>query len=140
VTFRWGAAEGTIDRSAFTATASVSAADAPAEAALDGDPRTRFSTGAAQVAGQTVELDMQSSRTVSAITFDAGTSTGDFPRGYAIYASEDGVTWGAAVATGAADTELFTVRFPRLAARYLRVVQTGTAGSWWSIHELDVWR
>jgi glucosylceramidase len=139
-TFRWGAAEGTVDRSAFTATASASADGDPPEAALDGDPRTRFSTGAAQVAGQTFELDMRASRTVSAITFDSGASEGDFSRGYEIYASEDGAEWGAPIAIGAADTALFTVRFSRRRARYLRVVQTGSAGSWWSIHELDVWR
>ena len=33
--------------------------------------------------------------------------------------------------------DLVTIDFPRHAVRFLRIEQTGVAGNWWSIHELD---
>jgi hypothetical protein len=32
-----------------------------------------------------------------------------------------------------------TITFTARSARFVRVVQTGSAGNWWSIHEFNVW-
>ena len=61
--------------------------------AADGDASTRYSTGAAQTSGQYLQIDF--GRTVPArqVVFDTGVSTGDYPRGYTVTTSTDGVNW-----------------------------------------------
>ena len=63
--------------------------------AADGDASTRYSTGAAQTSGQYLQIDF--GRTVPArqVVFDTGVSTGDYPRGYTVTTSTDGVNWSA---------------------------------------------
>ncbi|HXI55623.1 MAG TPA: discoidin domain-containing protein, partial [Polyangia bacterium] len=128
-----------LPRTGWVASATPSSAtDVPARA-LDGNASTRFSTGAAQTNGQMFQVDMQTAQTFSQLTLDAGTSTGDFPRGYQVFVSNDGTSWGSAIATGNGSTQLVTITFTARSARFVRVVQTGTAGNWWSIHEFNVW-
>jgi glucosylceramidase len=74
---------------------------------------------------------------VSEIVIDATGSGGDFPRGYELFVSSDGVNWGEPIARGGGRSKL-AVQFPAVSARYLRVVNQGSAGNWWSIHELTV--
>jgi hypothetical protein len=128
-----------LPRTGWVASATPSSAtDVPARA-LDGNASTRFSTGTAQVNGQQFQVDMQTTQTFSQLTLDAGTSTGDFPRGYQVFVSNDGTNWGSAIASGAGTTQLLTISFTARSARFVRVVQTGSAGNWWSIHEFNVW-
>jgi hypothetical protein len=128
-----------LPRSGWTATASSSASgDVPANA-LDGNSSTRWSTGAAQTNGQTFQVDMKTSNTFARITLDAATSTGDYPRGYQVFLSGDGVNFGSAIATGNGSSQLVSISFPSQTARYIKIVQTGSAGNWWSIHELNVY-
>ena len=74
------------------------------------------------------------------VTIDAGPSTGDYPRGYAVSISNDGATW-SQVATGTGTTQLITVTFPTQMAQYIQVTQTtsGATGNWWSIAEFNVY-
>ncbi|HEY2730279.1 MAG TPA: discoidin domain-containing protein, partial [Polyangia bacterium] len=108
--------------------------------ALDGSASTRWTTGANQANGQTFQLDMAVPETFTGLTVDAGTSTGQYPRGYQVFVSNDGTTWGSAIATGSGTTELLTIAFPVQTARYLKIVQTGSAATPWAIQELNVWR
>ena len=108
--------------------------------ALDGVATTRWSTAVAQANGQTFQVDMTSPQTFNQLTLDAGTSTGNFPRGYAVSVSNDGTNWGTPVATGTGSSQLVTINFRTQTARFFKIVQTGTATNVWSIHELNVWR
>jgi hypothetical protein len=128
-----------LPRSGWTASASPSCSSDTAAKALDDQASTRFSTCQDQVNGQTFTLDMQAARLFSGLTLDAGTSTGDYPRGYAVYATNDTTSWGTAIATGAGAGQLVSINFPTQNARYLKIVQTGTGTKWWSIHELNVY-
>src|SRR5206468_4152728 len=74
------------------------------------------------------------------LTVDAGTSTGQYPRGYQVFVSSDGTNWGSAIATGSGTTEMLVINFPIQTARYLKIVQTGTATTPWAIQELNIWR
>ena len=116
---------------------STGGADVPARA-LDGVPSTRFSTGLPEANGQWFQVDMLAANSFSRITLDAAASTNDYPRGYQVFVSTDGVTWGSAVATGTGSAALVSIDFPVQTARYIRVVQTGTATSWWSLAEFNV--
>ena len=79
-------------------------------------------------------------KTFSKLTLDAAGSAADYPRGYQVFVSQDGVNWGTAIATGAPTTALVTITFTAQTARYIKVVQTATfATSWWSLCEFNVY-
>lgn len=125
-----------LPRTTWVATASVGSNPGNA---LDGNSATRWTSGTPQVDGQWFEVDMQSPQTFSQITLDAAGSTGDYPRGYQVFVSVDGKAFGNAIASGAGTTQLVTVTFPAQTARYIKVVQTGSAGNWWSIAEFNAY-
>jgi glucosylceramidase len=120
----------------MTATASPGAGSAAA--AVDDDATTRFTTGAAQAPGQWLQVDLGRWSLVRRVVLDTGTGTGDFPRGYTLEASRDGTDW-RTLATGAGSGQLTTIDVRPTVARYLRVTQTGSAGSWWSVADLRVY-
>ncbi|MFC7178207.1 glycoside hydrolase family 3 C-terminal domain-containing protein [Kitasatospora paranensis] len=128
-----------LPRTGWTASASATGgSDVPANM-LDGATTTRWSTGTPMAAGQTVTVDMGAAHRVDKVTLDAAGSAGDYPRGYQLLLSADGTTWGSPVATGSGTAPLVTIGFPAQTARYLRVVQTGSASSWWSIAEFNAY-
>lgn len=140
-TFTWsdtGADDGTtiLDRRGWAATASSSSGGDDPPNAFDGNASTRWSTGASQSNGQWFQVDMGQVQTISSLTIDTGASTGDYPRAYQVLLSTDGSTF-SQVASGTG-SPFFTVPFPRQSARYVKIVQTGSAQNWWSLHELNV--
>ena len=120
------------------ATASLNAGSA--QAALDGNPDTRWDTGRPMKPGDWFMLDLGMEAKITGLTLDARNSANDFPRGYEVYVSFDGANWGKPVTTGKADNPLTAIRFDQpVRGRFIRIVQTGSHDSWyWSIHELTV--
>ncbi len=106
----------------------------------DDDATTRWSTGAAQAPGQYVQVDLGKVGPVSRVVLDAGTSSGDYPRSYELHVSNDGILWGDPVATGSGTGQLTVIDLPRSKARYLRVINTGSAPNWWSVADFRVYR
>ena len=133
-----GGTETLLSRSGWTASASSTSpsGDVPSKA-IDGDLGTRWSGGHGMANGDWFQVDMGSLQAFSGLLVDSASSTGDFARGYQVYVSNDGVSWGNAIASGAGAGQLSRVVFPTVTARYVRVVQLGGAGNWWSIHELN---
>ncbi|WP_434740455.1 DUF1996 domain-containing protein [Micromonospora sp. SH-82] len=121
-----------LDRSGWTATASGAGRGSEPAKMLDGDPRSRFTTGNPMVNGQSVTVDMRSSRSVSGISLVSNGA--DYARGYQVFLSTDGSNWGSPVASGPG-AETIAADFSPRNARYIRVVQTGSASNWWSISE-----
>lgn len=124
-----------LDRAGWGVTASVGASPA---AMVDGDVGTRWTTGAAQTNGQQVQVDMGALVTLDNVTIDTAKNTSDetdYARGYRLELSRDGSTW-TTVATGVGTRKATTIGFVAQAARYFRLTQTGSSGSWWSIGEL----
>jgi len=128
-----------LSRTGWVPSASVSGGGAAANA-LDGNENTRWSTGAAQTAGQWFQVNMGSAQTFDEVTIDAGPSAGDYPRGYTVSVSSNGTTW-SEVASGAGSAQLITVTFPQQSSQYIQVAQTlsGVTTNWWSIAELNVY-
>jgi hypothetical protein len=82
---------------------------------------------------------MGATNILSAIVLDCGGSTGDYPRGYQVYLSKDGVNWGTPVASGNGSV-VTSISFAGHAARYIRITQTGSASAnWWSIAEFNAY-
>jgi glucosylceramidase len=73
------------------------------------------------------------------VVLDTGAATGDFPRGYTLQLSDDGVEWSAPVASGAGTGQLTVIDIAPRRARHIRVAATAAAGSWWSVADLRVY-
>jgi glucosylceramidase len=115
------------------------AGDVAANAA-DDDASTRWSSGAAQSAGQYLQVDLGRRTPVSRLVLDTGASTGDYPRGYSVSVSDDGTKWSQPVATGAGTGQLTTVDLGHRATRYVRVTLTAASGNWWSVADVRAYR
>ncbi|WP_051731718.1 discoidin domain-containing protein [Kitasatospora phosalacinea] len=121
-----------------TATAQPAAADA--QAAIDADASTRWSSGAAQAPGQYLRIDLGRRTAFDRIALDSGDNPGDYARGWRIEASDDGARW-RPLATGAGTGQLTTVDLPRdTRARYLRITGTADAPNWWSLADVRLYR
>ncbi len=129
------------DRTGWSVSASASCCgDVPAHA-IDGDPGTRWTTGQLQANGQIFQIDMGSARDVSKIVLDATNSPNDYPRGYIVFVSNSSGTWGNAVTACnlCNSSAVQTITFPTQTARYITILETQSAGTWWSIDELNVY-
>jgi glucosylceramidase len=124
-----------LDRTGWSATASVSNNGEPPSNALDGNFNTRWSTGQPQSPGLWFQVDMAKVQSFSSIALDCGFSGGDYPRGYQVYVSNDGSTWGGPIASGQGSSGYTVITFSQQSARYVKVVLTASTGSWWSIDE-----
>ncbi len=127
-----------LPRGGWAVSASASSPDDPVGGAVDGDPATRWSTGHGMTPGDWYQVDLGSSQTVNQIVLDTSGSSGDFVRRYEVQVSTDGTTWSSPLATGAGNT-VTTILLPPVAARFIRLTNQGSSGSWWSIHELNVY-
>ena len=134
---RPGGASTTLPRTGWTVTASSSSPDDPVANMLDGDPATRWSSGAGQQPGDHVDVDLGSEQRFTQVVLDATGSPGDSPQGYRLEVSDDGSAW-STVARGGGTGGETVIALPPTTARYLRIVSTASSGSWWSIHELNL--
>jgi glucosylceramidase len=146
-TFTWdGRLPGTnalrqIDPAAWHATANPAGPTDPcctadvAAAAVDGDASTRYSSGAAQAAGQYLQVDFGKTVPARRVVFDTGAATGDYPRGYTVATSRDGVSWTDA-ASGAGTGQFTEAGLDGAPIRYVRLTLTAASGSWWSVADV----
>ncbi|PSL23302.1 carbohydrate-binding protein [Chitinophaga ginsengisoli] len=133
----WGVSvAGAMDRQGWTASASVNTNNA--KNALDSNTVTRWDTQGSQVNGQTFTVDMKTVNTINRIVLDATDSPSDSPAGYSAYISNDGTNWGSPIASGTGPQGMTLITFPEKVGRYIRIVQTGAKGNYWSIHEFYV--
>ena len=85
-------------------------------------------------------VDLGAENTIKGLTLDATGSPTDYPRGYEVYVSFDGGSWGKPVVTGKGTQPLTKITFDKpVRTRFVKIVQTGSSDSWyWSIHELSL--
>ena len=114
---------------------------APADTAnaIDDDATTRWTTASSQQPGQYLSLDLGRTRTVRRLVLDTGADVNDFPAGYALSTSADGLGWSASVASGVGQGQLTVIDLLAVDSRYLRVTQTSTAAQWWTVADLRVY-
>ena len=142
-TFTWpasrklGETRPELDLSRATATASSGTADAGL--AVDGDASSRWSSGTGQEPGQYLQVDLHRPELFRQIAIDSGDNLGDFAQGYKVEISRDGRRW-TTVAEGQATGQLTTVSVRPTLARHLRISSTRTAGNWWSLADIRLYR
>ena len=121
--------------------ARLTASHNPAKArnAMDGNPGTRWDTGAPQRGGEWFMIELPVEQEISGLVLDTRGSRGDYPRGYEVYVSRDGKNWGKPVATGHGTKPVTEIKFKPTFGRFIKIVQTGrTSGLYWSIHEMKL--
>ena len=121
------------------ATATATPAGGNPAAAVDGDASTRWSSGGAQEPGQHLQVDLGRDTKFRRVAIDSGGNLGDYARGWQLSVSDDGADW-RVLASGAGVGQLTTVDVPRTRARYLRVSTTASAGDWWSVADVRLYR
>jgi hypothetical protein len=128
---------GAMDRKGWTASASLN--NSNAQSAIDSNAATRWSTNGSQTPGQYFIADMKTVNTIHQIVLDASQSPEDNPAGYSVYISTDSLNWTGPIASGAGSPGMTLILFPDQVGRYIKIIQTGSKGNYWSIHEFYVW-
>ena len=139
-----------LPRTGWTVTASdeeTVGEDGRAVNVLDGNASTIWHSrwsGTAAPLPHSITIDMHATRAVSGLSYlpRSGSANGRIGR-YEVHASTDGVTWGAALATGtwADDAVQKTATFASVQARYVRLralTEVGNRGPWTSAAELNL--
>ncbi|MFF2911878.1 discoidin domain-containing protein [Paenibacillus sp. NPDC057934] len=127
-----------LDRSGWQASSNASGGTSNPRSAFDGDRRTRWDTGKHQASGEYYQVDLGEVHSIERLDLDNTLSPYDYPRGYEVYVSEDGGDW-SRIASGKGRTEATTITFAPKRARYVKILQTGSGGNYWSIHELQIY-
>jgi putative heme-binding domain-containing protein len=107
---------------------------------VDGNRGTRWDTGTVQRPGMWFAIELPEPMEVFSLRLDAQKSREDFPRGYRVQVSSDGINWSEAVAEGHGSSPEVEIELNAPEpARHVRITQTGRAdGKYWSIHELSI--
>jgi mono/diheme cytochrome c family protein len=125
------------NRSAWKVTASHN--NGAAGNAIDEKRDSRFDTGIGQAPDMWFQIELPEPTTVSGIYLDTATSGRDYPRGYKVQLSNDGKSWGKAVANGKGNARTTEIIFAPAKTKFIRITQTGEIKNiWWSIHDLHL--
>ncbi len=107
--------------------------------AVDGNQKTRWSTGTPQTPGQWFQIEFPKVSKLSEIVLDCRASGADFPRAYEVTVSLDGKKWSKPLAKGSGNNPVTVIGLPLAEAKFLRLTQTGSvSGKHWSIHDLQI--
>ena len=80
-----------------------------------------------------LKVDMSAKHTFTRVEIDTRGHGSDYPRGYELYVSNNGVTWGAPVAVGKNEQSVLRISFPVQNARYIKFVQSGKTWHHWYV-------
>lgn len=127
-----------LDRTGWKVSDNLNMSEKKLSYMIDGDLSTRWDSGKNMTSGEMVQIDMGSSHSLEAIEMDTSKSPYDYPRIYNIYVSEDGQNW-QQITSGRGRKDVSMYPFAQTRGRYVRIVQTGTGGNFWSIHELQIY-
>jgi hypothetical protein len=106
---------------------------------LDGDAVSRYSSGTSQYDGMWIQVDMGTDQTFSRIELDTGPNADDYARSADVLVSSDGSDWTKVASIVGDGQPIQVATFPTQTARHIKVVNTGSAGNWWSIAELNTY-
>lgn len=108
--------------------------------AIDGNPITRWSTGYFQRPGAWFQIELPEETEIAGVVLDTSKSANDYPRGYTVELSKDGVKWDKPILQGKGTSAITELTFPKpVKTKFIKITQTGEAkGNFWSIHELQI--
>ena len=105
---------------------------------IDGNRKTRWTSGKAQAGDEWFQIDMGYSTEITEIKLFAGDEGNDFPVEYKIYVSEDTGNWGKPVLEGKGGDRNMLLKLSGAYGRYIKICQTGRGTMYWSICEMQI--
>ena len=107
----------------------------------DGNPETRWDTRRMMIPGDWFEIDLGAVTSLGILRCSHYGFWDDYPRGYAVSTSLDGVNWTDKVSmmTPSIPQGYFDVDLNGVDARYIRITQLGWSGWFWSIGEISLY-
>ena len=110
-----------------------------ARLAIDGNNSTRWTSNAAQKAGQWFAVDFGRTLTLNTAIFDSSASPNDGPQAYTIEVFEPSANAWRQVSEGGKGASTLVVQFEQCQASKIRINQTSNqSAGYWSIHEFYV--
>ncbi len=105
--------------------------------ALDLDPATRWWTVRGQEEGMWLSIDFGTQCELSGLVLDNTSKPSEYPRHYLVFVSQDGLEWGAPVATGDGAEGKTPVTWNPVTAQYLKIqLAPGSGNACWSVYEI----
>ncbi|BDS08643.1 hypothetical protein NT6N_36830 [Oceaniferula spumae] len=106
--------------------------------AVDGDPKSRYTTSKKMIPGMWLQIELPSAVDIERVVMSHKGSDKDFPDKFIVGFSLDGKTWkNSKPQSGTPSVSSFSTSPTK--ARYIRIKQLGTSKSYyWSIHELQL--
>jgi mannan endo-1,4-beta-mannosidase len=95
-------------------------------------------TSQAQHPGHFYQVDMGETQRFHRIVLNCGRSAIDYPRGYEVTVSSDGLEWSKPIASGRG-APVTTITFPTQQARFIRVTLTRYGRNYWALAEFRVY-
>ena len=92
-----------------------------------------FASAAEQTPGTWLQIELPEPALLSDLRLNCYRSPRNFPRGYEVQLSLDGVTWSKPVATGQGNGPVLEISFPPTNAQWIRLTQTSTAKVMWVV-------
>ncbi|MEC5128242.1 discoidin domain-containing protein [Verrucomicrobiales bacterium BCK34] len=105
---------------------------------VDGDLKTRWTTGKSMSNGMWLQVELPEEALVSGLKLDAASSRNDYPRGYKIETSEDGENWSIKIKNANGTSAITEIDFEESPAKFIKITQTGKHSLYWSIHDLEI--
>lgn len=108
--------------------------------AVDDNAGSRWTGGASMKGGEWFTVELPAEADIAGLALDSQSNSQDFPRKYKVELSSDGAQWNTPVAegNGGALTEII-FKTPQK-GRFVRVTQLGSAGNYWGISELALFK
>lgn len=147
-----------LNRSGWRVTASHGEATAANILQQDANPPVRWESGAVQAPGMWFQVELPETTRISEIVMEAtvpvpgrfggpGRGRGAMPMlppaAYSVQVSTDGTNWSAPIAQGAGQNPKTAITFAPVAAKFVRITQTGTPANpnaGWAIQRLTIFR
>ena len=112
--------------------------EATAKNAIDGNPKTRYTSGSPMNNGMWYQVELPEPTTLTGCVLEFEQSPNDYPRGYKLECSSDGQSWNT-LAKGAGGEQSTAIQHAPTKTKFIRITQTGQDKRlFWSIHELQL--
>ncbi|MGQ8334964.1 glycosyl hydrolase family 28-related protein [Sunxiuqinia sp. A32] len=124
-----------ISRNSWTVSASTN--NSAVHNAVDGFASSRWDTNGSQQPGQWFTINFGKPEKIEQILLDVVASPSDSPQKFDFLVSDNGTDWYGPAVSGSGADVMTIISFPTTTVQYVRVVQTGAKGNWWSMHEVN---
>lgn len=123
-------------RTSWHVSASSSLGSNTPDLAIDSASNTKWTAASTQTNGQYFQINLGQRYDATQLLLTSAVN--EFPVAYSVYLSNDGFTWGNPAASGAGSNGTMAITLPQTSAQFIKIVQTGTSASPWSIDDINI--